>query len=48
MKLVGRMLRTQRWINNLKKKERLSKVIEMEPAKDPLMVKSVFLSRTQV
>ena len=42
------MLQTQQWINNLKKKERLSKVTGMESAKNLLMIKSVFLSRTQV
>ena len=48
MKSVGRMLQTQQWINNLKKKERLSKVTGMELAKDPPTVKLVFLLRTQV
>ena len=48
LKSVGYMFQTQWWINNLKKKERLSKVIEVELVKDPLTVKLVFLSMTRV
>ena len=46
MKLVSRMLQTQQWINNLKTKTGLPKVIGVKPAKDSLTVKSIFLSKT--
>ena len=48
MKSVGCKLQTLRRINNLKKKERLSELNVVKPAKDPPIVKSVILSRTQV
>ena len=37
---------TQWWINNLKKKKKLSKVTGVESAKNPLTIKSIFLSKT--